>query len=100
MWKWVVVSLVLGTSPVKAEQFYIPLSCAPVAAAEQFLKDNNKEELVSYGVTYGNALAELWVSEENGTWVIMLRRVNGELCLMSAGSGWRDVSSKVKGTGL
>ena len=99
MWWFVGVlgGMVMVASPTHAEIIQIPIACASAELNEQILRDKYKEEAVAVGVTNGNSLVELWVSEENDTWTLMLRMTNGRLCMFSAGSGWRDLPAVPKG---
>ena len=66
----------------------------------------DRESLVSRLATgYGEAFAgaglrnaeqvfEVWLSEEKGTWTILMTRANGQSCIMASGTNWRD-SDKV-----
>ncbi len=102
MWRFGLglLGLVVFSSLAYAELLQVPIVCATVKVNEQLLYDRYKEELVAAGPTNGYALAELWVSKENDTWTLMLRMGNGQLCIFSAGSGWRNLPAEPVGTRL
>lgn len=100
MWRLLVVLGIIGiASPALGQRNNsLPLACAPSLIQEQALREKYKEESVAFGVIDGGSLlAELWVSEENDTWTITLRTVEGTLCGVLTGKGWRDAPERVKG---
>jgi len=99
MWRFVLVlgMVLIWGAPTRAELLQIPIACAPAEFNENILRDKYKEEAVAVGVTNGNSLVELWRSEENDTWTLMLRMTDGQLCMFSAGSGWRDLPAVPEG---
>ncbi len=102
MWRFslILVGLMVVSSPTYAGLVQVPIACGSAELSEQVLRDKYKEELVAAGSTNGNALAELWVSRENDTWTLMLRMTDGQLCMFSAGSGWRNLVVEPVGTRL
>ncbi len=102
MWRFVFVGLmVLSSTAYGQGRNFIPLRCAPEIIQEQVLREKYKEEPVAFGVVDGGTLlAELWISEENDAWTITLRTIEGTLCGVMTGKGWKEVPKKVKGIGL
>jgi hypothetical protein len=58
-------------------------------------------------VKYGEAFAggglqntkhifEVWMSEEKGTWTILMTRADGTTCVMASGTNWRGGDPTVK----
>ncbi|MDD9923103.1 MAG: hypothetical protein OXQ92_12615 [Boseongicola sp.] len=56
------------------------------------------EKLASgYGETFGggglqnsNRVFEVWISQEKGTWTILMTKADGTSCIMASGTNWRD----------
>lgn len=42
------------------------------------------------GLGSAQALIEVWVSYDTGSWTILLTRPNGTSCIMAAGDAWQD----------
>lgn len=42
------------------------------------------------GLRNAESVFEVWVSEEKGTWTILLTRSDGISCIMASGTNWRD----------
>jgi hypothetical protein len=73
---------------------------ATLPAAAQGLSCGQRDEIVAtlidvYGENFSggglqddSAVYEVWTSEENGTWTILLTRPNGTSCVMAAGTDW------------
>jgi hypothetical protein len=100
MWKYVVcMVLLMGmVGEVQAQVQSIPIVCSPAELQSNILRQKFKEESIAYGVTNSEKLMELWLSKENDTWTITVRMKNGKLCLVAAGSGWRNAPEMLKGT--
>jgi hypothetical protein len=72
----------------------------PLPAAAQGISCGERSEIVDtllnvYGENFSggglqddSAVYEVWTSEENGTWTILLTRPNGTSCVMAAGTDW------------
>lgn len=52
------------------------------------------------GLRDTTTIFEVWMSEESGTWTMLLTRADGTACIMASGSHWRDglPTEIVKGT--
>lgn len=42
------------------------------------------------GLINKNRVLELWLSEETGSWTILMTRADGKTCIMAAGEHWKD----------
>lgn len=42
------------------------------------------------GLGSAQALIEIWVSADTGSWTILMTRPNGTSCIMAAGDAWQD----------
>ncbi len=51
------------------------------------------------GLVGAQAIIELYVSEETGTWTIFQTTPNGLTCLMAAGESWQDDAAGLTPTG-
>lgn len=74
---------------------------APIAGhAQQFCaaRDTITKKLVSgYGERYtggglrnASSIFEIWMSEEKGTWTILMTTPDGRSCVMASGTDWRE----------
>lgn len=52
------------------------------------------------GLQNGEAVFEIWTSEENGTWTILMTQPDGMSCIMATGTDWLPAlaSQTVKGS--
>lgn len=48
------------------------------------------EEFAGGGLQSAQQIVEVWVSEEKGTWTILMTRADGKSCIMASGTNWRD----------
>lgn len=65
--------------------------CGPADAVEQHLRKKYGEERASSAITLdGRHLVERWESRETGTWTLLVRTTRGFLCVISAGTAWRE----------
>ena len=48
------------------------------------------ESFAGGGMQSGTRIFEIWTSEENGTWTILLTRADGTSCIMASGTHWRE----------
>ena len=62
--------------------------CADRAEMVKSLADKFKENPQAVGAVNGNAVIEVFVSE-NGSWTILATGTDGKSCVLSAGEGWR-----------
>jgi hypothetical protein len=60
------------------------------------LERNFNERAMAVGQVNDNAVVELFVSEESGTWTIIATGTDGMSCILSAGQDW-DGSNVVRG---
>ena len=52
---------------------------------------------VKYGEAFGGgglrsaeSIFEVWISQELGTWTILMTRADGVSCIMASGTNWRE----------
>ena len=64
--------------------------CAEREQIVMRLADNYGEAFTGGGLRDGKSLFEVWVSEGQGTWTILLTRADGTSCVMASGTNWRE----------
>ena len=84
-------------------------SSAPAAAAQHHcaerqmivdrLAGSHGETFTGGGLQSERAVFEVWTSEEDGTWTILLTRADGTSCVMAAGTNWRKALASDAVTG-
>jgi hypothetical protein len=65
-------------------------SCADRETLVAQLGQNYQERLAAAGLYDPTHLVELFVSEDGGTWTLLLSRADGVTCVMSSGQAWSD----------
>ena len=63
-------------------------ACADRAAIVKRLAEKYGESVQGLGIHNNNGVIEIYVSEETGTWTILITTPNGMTCLMAAGQSW------------
>jgi len=48
------------------------------------------ETFAGGGLQNSNRIYEVWLSEEKGTWTILMTRPDGSTCVMASGTHWRE----------
>jgi hypothetical protein len=74
-------------------------NCAPRDVVVDQLNSTYGEVFSGGGLQDGNAVFEIWISESDGTWTILMTRANGVSCIMAAGTDWLPAldSQQVRG---
>lgn len=70
--------------------------CGPRKALTKKLEQSYGETRQSIGLTGGNAVFEVWVSDKTGSWTMLLTRPDGTSCVLAVGEDWQSVGQKVK----
>ncbi|MEL6169527.1 MAG: hypothetical protein AAFR35_12615 [Pseudomonadota bacterium] len=52
------------------------------------------------GLRSADAIFEVWTSETDGTWTILMTRPDGTSCIMASGTNWREASPADKVLGV
>ena len=65
-------------------------ACAQREAVVEKLEGRFGEIFAGGGLQNSNSVFEVWLSEEQGTWTILMTRPNGVSCIMASGTNWRD----------
>ena len=64
--------------------------CAERDRVVSRLETGYDETFAGGGMQSGTRIVEVWTSEENGTWTILLTRADGTSCIMASGTHWRE----------
>ncbi|MBA4784042.1 MAG: hypothetical protein H2045_12590 [Rhizobiales bacterium] len=62
-----------------------------------FLEKRYGETPRGIGLVSDKGVMQVYVSEENGTWTILVTSAEGQACVMAAGKGWEDVKQEARG---
>lgn len=73
-----------GTTPAHAQQF-----CAERNTVTERLQSSYGESFAGGGVRNEKSIFEVWMSEEKGTWTILMTMADGRACVMASGTDWR-----------
>lgn len=94
----ILTSLALTTlaAPAAAD---VDGACAPRDIVVDRLADGYGEVFSGGGLQDGTAVFEVWISEADGTWTILMTRADGVSCIMAAGTDWLPAlaSQQVRG---
>lgn len=81
--------------PAKAQQ---APRCAPRAEVLDLLEKRYSETLRAIGMTRGQAVMELYASDDDGSWTLLMTLPNGLACMMGAGTAFEALVAPVKGS--
>ena len=73
--------------------------CGPTGAVEKGIADKYGESIVGAGVTPGGVMF-LTSNPETGTFTILLRRPDGQTCVLMGGTGYATLDAIKSGTDL
>ena len=86
----VALAILLSLASMKAEALHSHL-CGNYQAIEKRLRQHYNEVPTSFGVSNKGNLIELWVSESESTWTLLVRNPNSDIvCVLDVGEGWSD----------
>ncbi len=72
-------------SPSLAQQ-----TCAARDRLTQHLKAGYGESFAGGGLQSETSIIEVWHSEEDGTWTVLLTHADGMSCILASGTHWRE----------
>ena len=73
-------------------------NCAARDKVVERLEVGYGEKFAGGGLRNSASIFEVWMSEEKGTWTILLTTPDGRSCIMASGTDWRDaLPSEVEG---
>ena len=75
-------------------------SCAPRDVLTERLSGAYGEAFSGGGLQDADAVFEVWTSEKDGTWTILMTRSDGVSCIMAAGTAWRKALAREKALGV
>jgi hypothetical protein len=64
--------------------------CGERADLVTALADRYSENHVASGLQSATGLMEIWVSEQEGTWTILMTRPDGQTCVLVTGTHWLE----------
>ena len=71
-------------------------NCAKRDIVVDRLASKYGEAFAGGGLQNQSRIFEVWMSEEKGTWTILMTRADGSTCIMASGTNWRDGLPAVK----
>ena len=83
--KTLLAAAILSPSIAAAAPF-----CAPRMQLVSALSMHHGEEIRGGGLQGETSWFEVWTSEEEGSWSIVMSRADGISCVMASGTDWRD----------
>lgn len=89
------VAVLATSTPTIAQQV-----CAERDAVTDRLKTKYSEDFVGGGLRNAKAIFEVWMSEEQGTWTILMTTPDGKSCVMASGTDWRDALPTMEPAGI
>lgn len=66
-------------------------ACADRDKIVQQLETKYEETHKSSGLESDTKMVEVWTSDKNGTWTILITQANGTTCIAAAGRNWLDM---------
>ena len=63
--------------------------CADRTTVTERLTSGYGEEFAGGGLRNAESIFEVWMSDESGTWTILMTNADGTSCVMAAGTNWR-----------
>ena len=68
-------------------------SCATRDKVVERLSTGYGESFVGGGLQSETKIFEVWFSEKEGTWTILMTKSDGTSCIMAAGTNWREADA-------
>jgi hypothetical protein len=69
-------------------------ACGQRADIVKHLSKEFREAQTARGLADSGGLAEVWTSEDDSTWTILLTLPNGKACLIGTGTDWQTLEYK------
>lgn len=73
-----------------------PSRCGLHTSIVDTLNKKYGETAHGIGLVSDQGVMQVFVSQEKGTWTILMTNAQGKACLLAAGKGWEDLKQKVK----
>jgi hypothetical protein len=90
-------AILICLAPVAASAQQAP--CGPTGAVEKRIADQYGETIVGAGVVAGGTLFTL-ANPQTGTFTVLLRRKDGQTCVLMGGTGYATIEAIKPGTDL
>ena len=88
MRKTIAATLVaLAAVPASAEE---TKNCADRTTITERLTSGYGEKFAGGGLRNAESIFEVWMSDDSGTWTILMTSPDGQSCVMAAGTNWRE----------
>ena len=65
-------------------------NCADRDSVISKLESGYGEAFAGGGLQNAERIFEVWLSEDKGTWTILMTRADGKSCIMASGTNWRE----------
>lgn len=88
-------AVLANSVPAMAQQV-----CAERTAVTDRLMTKYGENFAGGGLRNAKAIFEVWMSEEQGTWTILMTTPDGKSCVMASGTDWRDALPTTEPAGI
>jgi len=95
MRKLILASALIATS---ASNAFAMSNCGDRDHVIASLSDKYSERHIASGFQSEAGLMEIWASDADGSWTILLTRPDGQTCVMASGTHWlENITTPVKG---
>lgn len=82
-------ALLVAAAAVSPLSAIAQANCAARDVVVDRLASGFGEKLAGAGLRNSTSIFEVWMSEEKGTWTILLTTADGQSCVMASGTHWR-----------
>ena len=83
------IGLALAASLTLPGLGHAQTNCAMRDKVVMRLADTYGEQFSGGGLRDAKSVFEVWISEIDGTWTILMTRADGVSCVMASGTNWR-----------
>ncbi len=85
----ILLALTLAAAAALPAQAQTVNNCADRAKITERLTSGYGEKFAGGGLRNADSIFEVWMSDDSGTWTILMTRPDGTACVMAAGTDWR-----------
>ena len=93
------ITLTAAAAALSGTAAFAQTSCGPRVEMTERLMGTYGEAFSGGGLQDGQAVFEVWTSEKDGTWTILMTRADGTSCVMAAGTDWQKALASQAVTG-
>jgi len=65
-------------------------NCADRQKITERLQSGYGEKFTGGGLRNSESIFEVWMSDDSGTWTILMTKPDGTSCVLAAGTDWRE----------